>query len=74
MQCLSSVILRVSFLLVFILFGCSEKSASPEKVVHYQPEVINPNYTGAMVEPTSQAMLVWGSDGVIQRSTDARTW
>ena len=74
MQFLSSVILRVSFLLVFILFGCSEKSASPEKVVHYQPEVINPNYTGALVEPHSQAILVWGSDGVIQRSTDARTW
>lgn len=74
MQCLSSVMLRASFLLLFVLCGCAEKSSPPEEVVHYQPEVINPNYTGAMVDPNSQAILVWGSDGVIQRSTDTRTW
>lgn len=71
----SSAFIRLCFwLLIFAIYGCSEKSAVPDQVIQYTPEVINPDYTGALIEPQTGAIFVWGSDGVIRRSMDGAAW
>lgn len=67
--------LRVySCLLILMLCGCTDQSDTPTDGSHHSPEVINPNYTGAMVDAKSQTVLVWGSDGAVQRSDDGVAW
>lgn len=75
MPFISGAFARLNMLLMLIFFyGCSEQNSAPQKTVQYQPDVINPDYTGAMVEPQTGAILLWGSDGVIRRSEDAQHW
>lgn len=40
----------------------------------YRAVIIDPDIAGGMVEPTTGDLLLWGSDGVVQRSRDGEVW
>ena len=70
---------KISALLVFfllstvMLLGC-EKRGTIAQPVFPEPVIINSDYQGGVFDPLTQLYLIWGTDGVINRSKDGLIW
>src|SRR5262245_28940217 len=61
-----------------VLTACSphgeNRGGVADKAPTYSAQVINPALSGGLRVPASNALLVWGTDGSVLRSTDGSHW